>query len=392
MPYNRAMRNTVGLKVMGSIVLVLAILFSLLPAPSPAHANEKVIVFFFSGLCPPGRPDACAAKQQAEKNISPKLPSGAEMHAPDLYEGSFRDAAQLNEALSKIGGNKIVFIAFSAGNKALWQMVSKMNQQQLMQVKTMVSLEAQYAGWTNSVQTVRRVNPKVEVREFSASQFGTNHDKMPGTEGIGQAIAAITGAAQTGTVAQLPPDIFKNNQQVQVQYQPNPQQQVQQQLATLYNRPFASSGPLPYLPMPTMTSGLQQAYQPVTTPQQIASYVQSSAEPSTLLTSATGLSPVSSQIPTSTVTFTSVSIGQDSVSSIENTNTSNVATPKDIVSVVVNSQNITPISANTFTSADLAGNRIGSVQGFESNNAVITTLQNIMRGVVSLLQSIVNRQ
>lgn len=388
------MKNVVGLRAVSAVFfVVLAVLFFLYSTAAPAQANEKVIVFFFSGLCPPGRPDACAAKQQAEGNISPKLPPGASMVAPILNDGNFRNANELNQALSQIGSNKVVFIAFSAGNKALWEMVSKMNQQQLMQVKTMISLEAQYSGWTNSVQTVRRVNPKVDVREFNANQFGTNHDRMPGNGGIALAIAEITKAAQNDTVAQLSPDIFKNNQQFQVQYQPYPQQQVQNQLGNLYNRPFASSGPLPYLPLPTMSSQLQQAYQPVTTPQQIASYVETSAQPSTLLTSAsTNLAPLSTQIPTSTVTFSSVLIGQDTTASLSNAASNTTIAPRDIVSVVVNPQNTTPISANTFTSADLAGNRIGSVSGFQTDNVVLATLQNIMRGVVNLLQAIVNRQ
>lgn len=379
-----------GIRSLCAYILFAAALVSFaLAAPQTTHANEKVLVFFFSGLCPPGRPDACAAKQQADSNISPKLPPGATMVSPILNDGSFRNQGELSQALAQIGGNKIVFIAFSAGNKALWEMVSRMTDQQKMQVKSMISLEAKYSGWTNSVAAVRKVNPKVDVREFGASQFGTNHDRMPGNGGIADAIGQIATAAQNDTVANLDPNVFKNQQQVQVQYNPNQQQQLQQQLNQFY-RPNPAAQ-FSYLPMPAMNPQLQQAYQPaVTSPQQISSYVQSAPQQSSILTSSLlDISPLTTRVSSTGVTFTTVSIGQEDVVSIDTTSSPSVLAPRDIVSVVVNPQNTTPISGSTFTSPDLAANMPGGFTSGAQNNFIVATLQNIMRGVVGLLQGIV---
>ncbi|WP_148043119.1 SGNH/GDSL hydrolase family protein [Methylocystis hirsuta] len=163
------------------------------PASVPGSASTRssqttlsVTVVFFSGLC--NSPDACRANEQARASITPKLPPGATLITPKLTAGAFPDEASAKALVSSLADNKIILIAYSAGNKGFLQTVNAMTPEQLKQVRTIVSLEAEYSGFEIGVRRVRSVNPQVEVYRFTSEQFQTNHSRLPGAAGVGDAI------------------------------------------------------------------------------------------------------------------------------------------------------------------------------------------------------------
>lgn len=186
------------MKIRATLSGIVAIM-CLLILPGAVYAGTAVV--FFEGLC--NSPDACAAIKQANTAMVPRLPDGARLIAPNLVSGAFPNQSGVNSLVSSLGSDPIVFIAYSAGNKALWQVVSAMTTDSLKRVKTVISLEGNYSGFTNSVARIRAANPKVEVQYFTSSQFGTNHGRLPGSSGVADAIGKIADAAQTGGTADL---------------------------------------------------------------------------------------------------------------------------------------------------------------------------------------------
>ncbi len=164
----------------------------LLMSFSNAYAAERLIVVFFSGLC--NSPQACRAQEQASASIAPKLPKDAQLINAPVVSGKFENQAGVQQVIGQIGSQRTVLVAYSAGHQGFLQLVNAMSETQLKNIKSVVSLEASYAGFNQAVQRIKSVNPNVEVKSYSSTQFGTNHSNLPGASGTGDAIAALARA------------------------------------------------------------------------------------------------------------------------------------------------------------------------------------------------------
>lgn len=176
-------RASVGALLVGVIIF----------ASVPVFAAEKIVVVFFSGLC--RNVVECAAAENAQKSIAPKLPTDAILIAPPLLQGWFKSTADARNLAQQIGSDVTVLVAYSGGYNALKELVDQMTTEQLKKIKTIVSLEAHnpnYIGFHQAVARVRSANPNVEVKLYGASQFGTNHTNMPSSDKMGQTIADLT--------------------------------------------------------------------------------------------------------------------------------------------------------------------------------------------------------
>lgn len=173
------------------IFLCITILALITLLPLFARAEGQVVVFF-SGLCL-DQAYTCRASQQAYDALKPRLPAGTRIITPDLVGGRFRSQGDINSAVSSLGSDKIFFLAYSAGNQGLSQMVNAMDSGALQRVKSIVSLEAEYSGLTSAVNRVKSVNPNVDVRYIRSGQFNTNHAQLPGNVGVANSIASLVG-------------------------------------------------------------------------------------------------------------------------------------------------------------------------------------------------------
>lgn len=159
-------------------------------SPNITQAQGTVVIFF-SGLC--NNPTTCRAAENANASMAPKLqPEGVRFKAPSLTGSAYyTSTAELNSTVQFIGNDRAVLVAYSGGYKALLQTVNAMSEAQLRNVKSIVSLEANYAGFDQAVNRVRAFNPNVEVRRFAGSQCGTNHSNMPGSPCVADAIRNV---------------------------------------------------------------------------------------------------------------------------------------------------------------------------------------------------------
>lgn len=175
----------------GVVVIFITTFLFLAFIPTLVAAEGQVVVFL-SGHC--NSPDACRAGQQIYDSLKSKLPAGTRLLIPPLTNKAyFPTDADASKAASSLGSDKVVFLVYSGGYAALQQVVGKMNTGQLQNVKTMVSLEADYPGFHSAVNTVKKYNPSVDVRMITSGQFKTNHGLLPGNEGVARAIAGLVG-------------------------------------------------------------------------------------------------------------------------------------------------------------------------------------------------------
>lgn len=218
---------------------------------------EGTAVVFFSGLC--NSPDACRASEQAFRALSPRLPAGTTLYTPQLSEGAFANQSSLSSTISSIAGQRVVLISYSAGYKALGQLVNAMDSSSLQQIKTIVSLESEYNGFYGAVNRVKTVNPSVDVRYVRSGQFGTNHGRLPGNDGVAQEIAGLVG----GNTSNLPTTSAGYNPNIPLSQQFNLNPQNTGYPAITSNMPVAAQAPIatafspqaqPVAPAPTPVS------------------------------------------------------------------------------------------------------------------------------------------
>jgi hypothetical protein len=233
----------------------------------PLVAKAETVVVFFSGLCTNAQ--TCSAAQSATASIGAQLPSGARILTPPprLSEGAYADAAELQRVLGQLRGNNVVFVAYSAGHKALWQTVQGMDEDGLKRITDIVALESPYSGVTNAVARVRQVNPNVRVHTFTSGQFGGNHSSLPGNTGVATAIASlINGGGPPGTMMAPPyvPPTYAAYQPYgngldSLLRQPPPNSGVASPFSSAFGQPYSSSG---Y--QPTTLASLGGSYAPTT--------------------------------------------------------------------------------------------------------------------------------
>ncbi|MBI5456483.1 hypothetical protein HY969_01960 [Candidatus Kaiserbacteria bacterium] len=185
-----------NIKVASLTALFLLFVFALSVSPSAISAEGTVVVFF-SGLC--NGPQTCVAAESAKTVMGPRMPAGAQLIAPQLTAGAYANNTDRDRVIQQLSGKTIILVAYSAGYKAMWQTVGAMDADTMKRVKSLVSLEANYSGFENSIARVKSANPNVEVLRFYGNQFKTNHAGLPGSVGVAEAIGKLAGGDGTFT-------------------------------------------------------------------------------------------------------------------------------------------------------------------------------------------------
>lgn len=260
-----------------NIAVIVAVCFLLAMAAIPAYAAERLTVVFFSGLC--NSAGACAAEQQASASIAPRLPQDATLINAQVVAGRFQRDADVQALVGRIGAQRTVLVAYSAGHQGLLQLVNAMSPQQLQKVRSIVSLESNYNGFNTAVNRVREFNPNVEVHRFGSAQFGTNHSYLPGAAGTGDAIAALarSGLNQPDSPTSPIPTIAGNNpatasyqNPATASYQTPPSQVPYQSPAAPYQQPSVPLSAPNMIPMATGQNPFQALQQMLMSPPSLA--------------------------------------------------------------------------------------------------------------------------
>lgn len=239
----------------------------------PKNVSAGTVAVFFSGLC---RQDvACQANEQANASIRPKLEMtpGTRMIIalrPE-WQGKFPSPAHTQQVIAQTGNDQIVFIAYSGGNQAMYQMALEMHKQNptsLKRVKAIIALDSHmYSGYTGTVTLVEKQNPGVVKQPLTKEMFNTTHGVLSGNAGVADAIAKTAGVDPT-VVGQVPPPN-------QVVPPPNqvvpPPQQPPYRLQTTNQQQFPYSFTTPYTSAPiSWQTPLFSSFAPVQPPVAIA--------------------------------------------------------------------------------------------------------------------------
>lgn len=268
--------------------LFLFIIFAISAFPVAVTAEETVVVFF-SGLC--NGPQTCVAAESAKTVMGPRMPAGAQLIAPQLTAGAYANNTDRDRVIQQLAGKTIILVAYSAGYKAMWQTVGAMDANTMKRVKSLVSLEANYSGFENSIARVKNANPNVEVHRFYGNQFKTNHAGLPGSAGVAEAIGKLAGGDGTFTgndSGKILASTFEKYQALTSTGNTATSPLIPQsnsgptslgslfssQGAGTYQQPFSSSYPPTLMPQ---TPGIQYAQQPGTSLSTFANIVPLSA-------------------------------------------------------------------------------------------------------------------
>lgn len=187
-------------------MMVLCCTIFLPPTLTFADATQVTVVYL-GGLCTNNA--TCNSQYYATTAIQPKLAPGTQLLAPDskvgYLPGHFGTDAVANSFAQSLSGKKLVFIAYSAGDWGLAQILNHMDDNQLKQVKSIVLLEPGNPNQsTPALARLVKVNPNVKIVRLGTAQLGGNHSSLPGSTGLADATAVLASAAANDTTPVLP--------------------------------------------------------------------------------------------------------------------------------------------------------------------------------------------
>ena len=228
------------------LLLVCCILYI---SPRIAFATSPTTVVFLSGLC--NNSQTCNAQQIAANSIQPKLAPGTTLLAPDAKDGyapgHFGNEGAANSFAQRLNGQNLVFIAYSAGDWGLAQIINHMSDEQLKQIKSVILLERGNPNISSGpIARLQRVNPSVQVYSMGTAQFGGNHSSLPGSAGLADTVSQLATAAANNAPSTLPANFASTPLSSAVQSALNSNQ--------------TSSGPSGSSYQPSAPSGQQYAY------------------------------------------------------------------------------------------------------------------------------------
>lgn len=176
-------------------------------SPRVAFATSPTTVVFLSGLC--NNSQTCNAQQIAANSIQPKLAPGTTLLAPDAKDGyapgHFGNEGAANTFAQKLNGQNLVFIAYSAGDWGLAQIINHMSDEQLKQIKSVILLERGNPNISSGpIARLQKVNPNVKVYSMGTAQFGGNHSSLPGSAGLADTVSQLATAAANNAPSTLP--------------------------------------------------------------------------------------------------------------------------------------------------------------------------------------------
>lgn len=187
------------------LVILCWILF-LNPTITFADASQVTVVYL-GGLC--NNSMTCNSQYYATNAIQPKLAPGTQLLAPDskvgYLPGHFGTEAAANSFAQSLNGKKLVFIAYSAGDWGLAQILNQMDENQLKQIKSIILLEpGNPSQSTPALARLVKVNPTVKIVRLGTAQLGGNHSSLPGSSGLADATSILASAAANDTTPVLP--------------------------------------------------------------------------------------------------------------------------------------------------------------------------------------------